>query len=291
MDVVCPACNSVYRISDRKIPQNKTVTATCKKCGRKLAIATASSKTAPVRPAPDAASQVPAAIVPRSRPAAAAELQADVQPKAGFAFSASDALGFGWRALKRDPVLAIVGMVIVPVCIQMVFEVFNSLIPEEMWPVSAALAIAAFVLELAVTLGIAGICLKICDGRPTGFRDLHAHIPQTLNYLISSILFGLLCIGGFIFLMLPGILLWLWLQFYTFPIVDEKLGPVAALKKSYAVTKGRLWRIFLFSLLLVFFNLLGLLLCGMGLLITVPVSFVAWAYLYRSLQGRTPQNP
>jgi hypothetical protein len=209
-------------------------------------------------------------------------------PTSKAAFSARDALGFGWRALKRDPVLVVVGMFIVPVCIQMIFEVFNGVIPEEMWPISGVLAAVAVVAELAVTLGIAGICLKICDGRPAGFKDLHAHIPQTLTYLISTLLFGLLCLGGFIFFIVPGILLSLWLQFYGFVIVDEKAGPVAALKKSYAVARGRLWRIFAFSCLLGFYNFLGLLLCGMGLLITVPVSFIAWAYLYRSLQGRSP---
>jgi len=288
LDVICPACNAVYRVPDRKIPKNRTVTATCKKCGRKLTITAAAQSPAPPRAVADSSPKAPEAISTSPRPYPAAERPSD-DPKAAAAFSARNALQFGWRALKRDPVLAIVGMFIVPVCIQMVFEVFNGLVPEDMWPVTGALAAVAFVLELAVTLGIAGICLKICDGRPAGFNDLHAHIPQTPTYLISSILFGLLCLGGFIFFIIPGILLSLWLQFYGFVIVDEKVGPVIALKKSYAVARGRLGRIFTFSCLLAFYNFLGLLLCGMGLLITVPVSFIAWAYLYRSLQGRTPQ--
>ena len=289
MDVVCPACNAVYRVSDRKIPKGRTVTAACKKCGRKLTIAAPSKRSSSIRPAAGASRRTLKTATPKVRPKPTVDRQtADRQPP--FAFSARAALRFGWQALKRDPVLAIVGMFIVPVCIQMVFEVFNGLVPEELWPVTGILAAIALILELAVTLGIAGICLKICDGRPTGFNDLHAHIPQTLTYLISSIFFGVLCLGGFIFFIVPGILLSLWLQFYGFVIVDEKVGPVAALKKSYAAANGRLWRIFTFSCLLAGYNFLGLLLCGMGLLITVPVSFIAWAYLYRSLQGRTPQS-
>lgn len=283
MDVICPACNAVYRIPDRKIPKNRTVTATCKKCGRKLNISASSERPAAARPAVGPSKPAPEAIHPGAR------TEPVVAKPAAFTFSARQALRFGWHALKRDPVLTIVGMFIVPVCIQMVFEVFNGVVPEEMWPVSVVLALVAFVLELAVTLGIAGICLKICDGRPAGFNDLHAQLPRTPSYLIGSILFGLLCVGGFIFFIVPGILLSLWLQFYVFVIVDEKAGPIAALKKSYAVTRGRLWRIILFTCLLGLYNVLGLLLCGMGLLITVPVSFIAWAYLYRSLQGRTPR--
>ena len=288
MDVICPACNTVYRIPDRKIPVNKTVTATCKKCGRKLTLAKAAGEPVPVRPVTGSSPRVPEAIPTRARPDSIADRTPDGSATA-MTFSTRSALRFGWRALKQEPVLVIVGMFIIPVCIQMVFEVFNGVIPEDLWPVSLFLAVVAFFLELAVTLGIAGICLKICDGQAAGFKDLHAHFPLTLTYLVSSIIFVLLSIGGFIFLIVPGVLLSLWLQFYGFVIVDEKVGPVVALKKSYAVAKGRLGRIFIFSCLLGFYNILGLLLCGMGLLITVPVSFIAWAYLYRSLQGRTPQ--
>ncbi len=288
MDVVCPACNAVYRVPDRKIPKDRTVTAVCKKCGRKLTIAAPSKRPSSIGPVAGATRRTPKRAAPEVRHKPVVDPRTDYrQPDVDF--SARAALRFGWQALKRDPVLTIVGMFIVPVCIQMVFEVFNGLVPQELWPITGILAVVTLILELAVTLGIAGICLKICDGRPTGFSDLHAHIPQTLTYLISSILFGLLCIGGFIFFIVPGILLSLWLQFYGFVIADEKIGPVVALKKSYAVARGRLWRIFLFSCLLAGYNFLGLLLCGMGLLVTVPVSFIAWAYLYRSLQGRRPQ--
>ena len=288
MDVVCPGCNAVYRVPDRKIPKDRTVTAVCKKCGRKLTIASPSKRPSSIGPAAGATRRTPKPAAPKVRPKPVVDPQAVVrQPDVDF--SARAALGFGWQALKRDPVLVIVGMFIVPVCIQMVFEVFNGLVPEELWLITGILAAVALILELAVTLGIAGICLKICDGRPAGFNDLHAHIPLTLTYLISSILFGLLCVGGFIFFIVPGILLSLWLQFYGFVIIDEKVGPVVALKKSYAIARGRLWRIFVFSCLLAGYNFLGLLLCGMGLLVTVPVSFIAWAYLYRSLQGRPPQ--
>ena len=288
MNVICPACNAVYRIDDRRIPKHRTATATCKQCGRKLTLTGAADRSPQVRPVTSSSPRLPAAISARERTGSTAGRRPD-DSKATAAFSSRQALGFGWRALKQDPVLVIVGMFIIPLCIQMVFEVFNALVPEEMWPVSLVLAVVAFILEMAVTLGIAGICLKICDGQPAGLKDLHAHIPQTMTYLVSTILFSLVCIGGFILLIVPGILLGLWLQFYGFVIVDEKLGPIAALKKSYMVARGQLWRIFVFSFILFLYNLLGLMLCGMGLLITVPVSFIAWAYLYRSLQGRNPQ--
>jgi predicted Zn finger-like uncharacterized protein len=287
MDVICPSCNTTYRIADGKIPPNRRVKATCKKCGRKFTIVGPVKQPPPRWTLPETSPQRPEAVAGATgvgKPTVEKpERQDDAQT-----FSSVAALQFGWQALKKDPVLTIIGMFVVPFCIQMVFETLNGLVPEALWPVSLTLAFVAFVLELAVTLKIAGICLKICDGRPASLRDLHAPISQTPTYLISSILFMLICTGGLIALVIPGILLSMWLQFYGFVIVDEKAGAVEALKKSYAAARGHLGRIFLFSGLVILFNFCGLLLCGMGLLITVPVSFIAWAYLYRSLQGRTP---
>ncbi|MDF1593410.1 MAG: zinc-ribbon domain-containing protein [Desulfobacterales bacterium] len=51
MNIVCPTCNASYTIPDHKIPAGKTASATCKKCGKKIAVSSV-SKTPPDRPAP-----------------------------------------------------------------------------------------------------------------------------------------------------------------------------------------------------------------------------------------------
>ncbi len=38
MKTVCPTCNTVYKISDEKIPPGKRAVATCRKCGGKIVI-------------------------------------------------------------------------------------------------------------------------------------------------------------------------------------------------------------------------------------------------------------
>ncbi len=288
VEIICPACNAVYRVPDKKIPKYRTVKATCKKCGRKITVHTPGYKTVIPKPVSGASPQAPSPITVEGMPDSSMDgIQSEPTVSAGFSYG--NAVRFAWSAVKRDPVLAIVGMLIVPVCIQMVFEIFNGPVPEELWSVSLVLGLVATGLELIVTLGIAGICLKFCDGRPAGFKDLHAYRSLTLKYFLSSLLFAVICFIGFLLLIVPGIILSLWLQFYVFVIVDEKAGPVEALKKSYAVATGNLGRIFGLWCLLVLINIIGMIPCGLGLLITVPITFIAWGYLYRSLQGRVPQ--
>ena len=38
MKIVCPQCNASYMIPDNKVPKDKTVNATCKRCGKKFAV-------------------------------------------------------------------------------------------------------------------------------------------------------------------------------------------------------------------------------------------------------------
>jgi uncharacterized membrane protein len=72
-------------------------------------------------------------------------------------------------------------------------------------------------------------------------------------------------------------------RFYRYFIIDQRLGPIEALKRSYEITAGSEWELFLFYLLIIGVNLLGALACGIGLLATVPASMVAEAFVYRKL--------
>src|SRR3989344_5163600 len=66
-------------------------------------------------------------------------------------------------------------------------------------------------------------------------------------------------------------------------IIDTKTGPIAAMRESYAITKDSFWKILLFWIVTALFNLLGLLLFWVGLLVTVPITTFASIYIYREL--------
>jgi uncharacterized membrane protein len=58
------------------------------------------------------------------------------------------------------------------------------------------------------------------------------------------------------------------------PIMD-------AIKKSGELTYGSKWRLFKLSLLLIGVNILGALCLGVGLLVTIPLSWISLAHAYR----------
>ena len=61
------------------------------------------------------------------------------------------------------------------------------------------------------------------------------------------------------------------------------MGPIEALKASSRATMGSKWDLFLFGLLLGLMNFAGVLLFLVGLFVTIPISMVACAYVYRRL--------
>ena len=98
----------------------------------------------------------------------------------------------------------------------------------------------------------------------------------------------------FLFLTFREILLYLfyyyngrYIQFYKFLIVDKgDIGPIESLKESWKMTKGYAWNLFLFLILIALLNILGVILFGVGLFVTIPISLLSYAILYRKLHAR-----
>lgn len=62
--------------------------------------------------------------------------------------------------------------------------------------------------------------------------------------LLSSILVGLAVLGGFILLVIPGIIFAIWFAFTAYAVaLDEKKG-VHALRASHELVRGRWWQVF-----------------------------------------------
>ena len=77
------------------------------------------------------------------------------------------------------------------------------------------------------------------------------------------------------------------LGFYKYLIIDKKDITIRqAMRESMLITKGVTWKLFLFTILIGLINLLGLLCFVVGLLVTVPLSAIAYAYVYDKLLRR-----
>lgn len=199
-------------------------------------------------------------------------------------FSKSEAVLFGWNTLKKNLEFLVCLFVIILAMsglMGLVMSSFTEEAPNELIIAASVIFGAANVL---ISMGVIKISLKFCDQDQARFSDLFSAYPVFLKYLAGSILYGLIVLLGLLALIIPGVYLAVKYQFYDYLIVDKKMGPLEALKKSSQLTQGVKWNLLLFWLFLVALNALGLLALGIGLVATIIISWLATAYVYRRLQ-------
>lgn len=277
MQIVCPDCQAVYRISADRLPTEGTAFATCRRCGSRIRIGPAGGRDTRFATSRD-----------EPPPSLKRDLRASPRPESAADFGVGESIGFGWRAFQANRVFLVLVIVIVFV-LQTIPQFIGDRF-EVNQPILAGLVyLAGWVFSQFLTLGLTAVGLKVCDGRITDYGELFQHGSKLLNFIVASILYGLLCAVGFLLLIVPGVYWALQYQFYGFHIVDRSSGPLEALKQSAELTRGFKWRLLGFWVVLLLINILGLIPLGLGLLITVPLSLMAFAHVFRRLQGRQPR--
>ncbi len=201
-------------------------------------------------------------------------------------FSKSEAIQFGWTTTKNN-LGFFIGLLIVIGLFYFVLDFIIELIKDEALILSSIMSIIFWVLDIVIQMGLIRISLRFCDNGKGEFADLFSCFPLFFKYLFGSILYGLIVVGGMILLIIPGIIWGIKFQFFSCFIVDKGVGPIEALKRSSAITKGAKWDLFLFNLLLGLINLLGAICLLIGLFVTIPTTMVAWAFVYRRLLAQT----
>lgn len=203
-------------------------------------------------------------------------------------FSKKEALGFGWSQMKSHFWL-FVGILIFSLFIQylpqFVISGINQSSKEKISLAAATIYLVMLIFKLIIDLGTLGISLKINDNQPASFKDLFAYWKFLGKYLLGVLLCVLIVAAGLILLIIPGIILAIRFQYFSYFIVDKNLGPIEALKHSWRITKGNTFNLFLFGLLTGLINIAGAFCLVVGLLATVPMAMVAQAYVYRKLQS------
>ncbi len=131
--------------------------------------------------------------------------------------------------------------------------------------------------------GYIRIILAWTDGKRPEFKELFYFGPHLLPFIGASILFGILVGVGTLFFIVPGLILMTIFLFYSFCIFDQNAGVIESFKKSADITKGARWDLFLFLLVTAGISILGAIPFGLGLLITMPLTLLAAARVYRSL--------
>lgn len=210
-----------------------------------------------------------------------------MEPAPQSLFSAGEALQQAWEKTRQNlrPLL-IIGAV----------SAFLALLNNASNGSERGIDLVNLVVQLfqvAVTMAFIRTALDIADGREVAVPKLKDLGPDYVFFLLTTMLVGLVVAVGLVLLIVPGVIAAITFAFAGFLVMDQRMDPIAAMKESARLTRGVKAELFGMGVVLVLLNLAGAIALGVGLLLTVPMSFIVTARVYRRLQARagSPAQP
>jgi uncharacterized membrane protein len=163
-------------------------------------------------------------------------------------------------------------------------------------PPNGGFIVAWFVMTLGgwivgslLTAGFYNMAIKQVRGEIVGVPDLFSVTPQLPSILGATILTGLASLAGAILCYFPVFIVNGLLMFTIPLVVDKKLRATEAMRLSWDALKPDMWMATLFMFIMPMVASLGMMACLVGLVVTLPLYFLAIAITYRNFF--IPQPP
>jgi uncharacterized membrane protein len=193
----------------------------------------------------------------------------------GYHFSISDTINEAWAIMKKN-----IGQFIVLGLISLVVAFGVSLIP-----------VVGSIVSLAVTPAlIAGFIIVAWDadrGHQVSINRFFEGFSRLSEFLPVYLLGLLFIFIGFALLIIPGIYLvvcyMLIVPFALFSQPNQQL--VQMLENNRKVISKNWFTFFGFVIVIGLLNLAGLILCGIGLLVTLPLTYICFYVLFKRIFG------
>lgn len=243
-----------------------------------------------------------------------------------------DALSFGFNNTKQTFltwVITFVVIFVISIVLSSANSAFTTMVKSFsdnilavviIYTLIIMIAIASYVFQYLVALGLVRMGLKIFEKKPASYKDIFAEKKLAITYFLASLViacilllclipaliaFGLAYAFSFtsnpiffvlmIILALITLIAIIYLQtaytFFYYFIVDKHASIGESLTESWRITKGVKWKLILFFILCGLVNLVGVLLFIVGILFTYPMTLLAGVFIYKKLSSGTPSTP
>lgn len=210
------------------------------------------------------------------------ELKVKSEEKIEPTLSVRDAFSLGWQSF-RNRAGFLIGVTLLMSFILAVFNRSGLNFARGNTNATTFVGLLSSGLSIWLGIGLLKIHLKIIDGKKVKVQDLFSGGDRFWSFFASTVLVSIMVGIGTIFLILPGIIMAVYAFFAPYLIVDRNLNSIEGLKLSFSIIKGHFWQVLGLILAGALLNLLGTLALGFGVLITVPITGLAFTFMYRHL--------
>ncbi|QJW36424.1 hypothetical protein [Cellulosimicrobium protaetiae] len=220
----------------------------------------------------------------------------------GPAFAVGEAISYGWRKVTSNlgPWI-LVALIFIAVNVawswitggfdqfqdQYDFTDTNFAAVSGITFTSILLGIVGTVIGYLITAFFTRGALHEVDGRRPDVAAFF-RIGNVVNVLLAALIVGILTGVGLVLCILPGLAVLLFSAFVYYVALDQGVDAITAIRTSFSLVAKNFGQVFLLLLALVGINILGAIPCGLGLFVTIPLSYVAVGFAYRRLTGGVP---
>jgi uncharacterized membrane protein len=195
-------------------------------------------------------------------------------PQVGAALS----YGFNKYFANVGPVLAVIAVAIGAQLIVNIIELsVSSLFGRLLFTV------IGLVVGAVVNIGIYQTALTITKGETPTISGAFTS-DRWGEWIVFSIVYGLMVGIGIVACIIPGLVVLAFFGMAPYFFIDQHMSLGDALSASASAASGRGYA--LPVVLSIIVGALGLIACGIGVLVTAPAAYIAVAFLYRGAAGQ-----
>lgn len=222
-------------------------------------------------------------------------------------YSVGDAFSWAWGKFTANAAALIVPTLVYGLIItllQVLFGALSAVVEPEstsymsdgdgyaFYNVSGPASFAVSALGWIVALVVGGAIqsayysgmLDVANGRPVTIGSFFK--PRNVGaVIIASVIVGILTSIGLALFVLPGIAVMIFTMFTVIALLDRNLSPIDAIKTSFDIAKNNFGQVLLTLLVVFAVTIVGALLCGVGLLVALPLVALIEVYAFRKLTG------
>ncbi len=196
---------------------------------------------------------------------------------------------YGWQQMKKyflHLLLVILIVMVADIPVSMAdYDVEDGFNPE---PGMIMLQIIGFIYWLliypVIQYGASYLYLKAARNQTFKIKEMFNGFNNYLNVVLAHLLVSAIIIMGIIMLVVPGIIMACRLAFVPYLVMDRNLEPIAAVEKSWQMTRGYSWKIFGIGILAIPIFILGLLMVFVGAIFSAMWITTAFAAIYYAVE-------
>ena len=210
-----------------------------------------------------------------------------------------EVITLGWNAFKANWVtlfftFVVAGVTVIPFLagyVMMYASILSHKDPSGAMPVMGVGWIMMMLGAPFFSVGLHRIWITAARGGTPTFGMLFDGFDRYFAMLGCTLLMALVIDVGLMLCIVPGFIAILGLSLAPWFVVDQNMGPVAALQASWRVTTGHKMKLFVYMLLSAAVGMVGEFACGIGIYAAYAIIFVGYAVIYMRLTGTATNAP